>query len=280
MHPKNPFAKDYDFESLVKKHTPLEEHVFVNDYGTKTIKFSNNLAVRALNTALLMDQYDINYWEIPEFSLCPPIPGRLDYLLYVNDLVGKKEVKLLDIGTGSSLIYPILATCHYGWKCTASEIDKNSISNAETIIDKNPILAGTTVRHQRFKENILTGVIDSNDRYDVIVSNPPFFRSALEAEQQNKRKVHNLKLKEKETRNFGGHTTELWYKGGEEAFIKKMLLESIHFKEQVQWFTSLVSRKDSIKTLEKAAYNISPKEFKVVEMGQGMKKSRFVAWTF
>ncbi|MGB0424538.1 MAG: RlmF-related methyltransferase, partial [Flavobacteriales bacterium] len=108
MHSKNPFSKDYDFDQLTSIHAPLIEHVFTNDYGTKTIKFGNQDAVKALNSALLKTHYNID-WDIPNGYLCPPIPGRLDYLLHVNDLLNKKKANVLDLGTGANLIYPILA---------------------------------------------------------------------------------------------------------------------------------------------------------------------------
>ncbi len=106
MHPKNPFAKDYDFDLLVSHFTNLKDFVFLNKYGNKTIKFGDKQAVKALNKALLKAYYDIT-WDIPENNLCPPIPGRLDYLLHVADLVTKTDIHLLDIGTGAKLIYPI-----------------------------------------------------------------------------------------------------------------------------------------------------------------------------
>ncbi len=118
MHPKNPFISDYDFDRLVDKHPPLKQFVFINDYGNKTIKFGDKEAVKALNTGLLKTYYGLSYWDIPQNNLCPPIPGRLDYLLYISDLIPKKKLRLLDIGTGANLIYPILGCRHFNWECT------------------------------------------------------------------------------------------------------------------------------------------------------------------
>ena len=155
VHPKNPFAQDYDFDTLIKQHTPLSEFVFVNKYENKSIKFSDQQAVKALNCALLKVHYGLTYWDIPEDNLCPPVPGRLDYLLHIADLIPKSDIRLLDIGTGANLIYPILATCHFGWECTASEVDKASLKNAQEIIDKNDKLSKIELRPQQFKNSIL-----------------------------------------------------------------------------------------------------------------------------
>lgn len=280
MHPKNPFSKDYDFDNLVAKYPPLEPFVFVNEYDTKTIKFANREAVKALNTALLKAHYGIAYWNIPDNNLCPPVPGRLDYLLHVADLIPKKDIHLLDIGTGANLIYPILANRHFNWNCTASEVNINSLNNAQVIIDKNPTLKDIELRHQQFKTHILERVIHSKDCFDVVVCNPPFFKNRTDAEKNNLRKFENLQLTEENTQNFGGLSNELWYKGGEEAFIKIMAEESVQFKDQVHWFTVIISQKENLKNIKRAINKTKPSEVKIVEMEQGNKQSRFIAWTF
>lgn len=281
MHPNNPFQDDYNFDELCIANPALKSHVFVNDYGNQTIKFADKNAVKELNKALLKQYYHLEYWDIPEQNLCPPIPGRLDYLLHVADLLeNKEEVKLLDIGTGANLIYPILGTCHFHWKCTASEVDKTSLENAQEIMQQNKGLATIELRHQQFKSSILEHIIQPNDYFDVVVCNPPFFKNSFDAAQKNKRKNQNLQLKEDENLNFGGKSNELWYKGGEEAFVKKMAEESALFKTQVGWFTSLVSQKEHLKNMKRAINKTKPTEVKIVDMQQGNKQSRFVAWRY
>ena len=280
MHPENPFAKNYDFDFLVQHSPDLKEFVFVNEYGNQTITFEDKQAVKVLNRALLKAYYGLDHWDIPEHNLCPPIPGRLDYLLHVAELIPKTKLSLLDIGTGANLIYPILATCHFNWQCTASEVDLDALKNAQEIIDSNKVLQKIALRRQRFKSSILEHIIQPGDNFDVVVCNPPFFKNRTDAEQQNQRKVRNLQLEGGERLNFGGLANELWYKGGEEAFIKKMAGESVLFKDQVHWFSSLVSQKENIKNIKRAINKTDPAEVKVIEMEQGNKKSRFVAWTY
>lgn len=281
MHPKNPFNKDYDFDILVAQHPPLKPFVFINEYESKTIKFADNEAVKALNTALLKEHFGIMHWDIPDNNLCPPVPGRLDYLLHIADLLPPKEdIRLLDIGTGANLIYPILVMRHFNWKCTASEVNLGSLSNAQEIINKNPELKDIELRHQQFKSHILEYIILEDDFFDVVVCNPPFFKNRTDAEKSNLRKFQNLELVEENTKNFGGLRNELWYKGGEEAFIKTMAGESIRFKEQVHWFTAIVSQKENLKNIKRAINKTKPSEVKIVEMEHGNKQSRFIAWTF
>ena len=280
MHPKNPFNQDYNFETLIAEHPPLKTFVFKNEHGNETVKFADHEAVKALNTALLKANYGITNWHIPKNNLCPPIPGRLDYLLHVADLVSKKDIHLLDIGTGANLIYPILATQHFNWKCTASEVNNDSLSTAQEIITKNKSLKNIELRHQQFKSHILEHIIQPTDQFDVVVCNPPFFKNRTEAEQSNRRKYKNLELNEANTQNFGGLSNELWYKGGEAAFVQTMAEESLQFKEQVQWFTAIVSQKENLKNIKRAINKTKPTEVRIVEMEQGNKQSRFIAWTF
>ncbi len=280
MHSKNPFIKDYNFDNLIAKYPPLKPFVYLNEHGTQTIKFADSEAVKALNTALLTYHFGITYWALSKDNLCPPVPGRLDYLLHVADLLPEKEINMLDIGTGANLIYPILASRHLNWKCTASEVNLDSVSNAQQIIDKNKNLSEIKLRHQQFKSNILEHIIQKEDNFDVVVCNPPFFKNRTDAEKSNLRKFQNLELKEAKTQNFGGLSNELWYKGGEEAFIKKMAEESLQFKNQVHWFTAIVSQKENLKNIKRAINKTKAAEVKIVEMELGNKQSRFVAWTF
>jgi 23S rRNA (adenine1618-N6)-methyltransferase len=280
VHPKNPFAQDYDFDFLIQHSPNLKDFVFINEYGNKTIKFSDHRAVKALNAGLLKAQYGLDYWDIPVQNLCPPIPGRLDYLLHIADLIPNQELRLLDIGTGANLIYPILATCHFNWDCTASEVDRDALKNAEKIIQRNKELKNIDLRKQQYKNSILEHIILPQDHFDVVVCNPPFFKNRSDAQQKNARKVRNLQLKEEATLNFGGQANELWYKGGEEGFVKKMVLESVQFQDQVFWFTTLVSQKENLKNIKRAINKTNPSVVKVIEMEQGNKKSRFVAWTY
>ncbi|MCH8529348.1 MAG: RlmF-related methyltransferase [Saccharospirillum sp.] len=111
LHPRNLHNQSYDFPALVKSHPTLATHVKPNTHGELSIDFADPLAVKTLNAALLSYYYNIVEWDIPVGALCPPIPGRADYIHYVADLPGLEQpgMKLLDIGTGANGIYPILA---------------------------------------------------------------------------------------------------------------------------------------------------------------------------
>jgi len=292
LHPRNKHIGRYDMEALIKSHPPLKACVKMNEYGNESINFSDPYAVKMLNTALLKHFYSVDYWDIPEEYLCPPIPGRADYLLYASDLLAERnygkipmgaKVRCLDIGTGANLIYPIIGHQEYGWSFVGSEVDKNSIQSAENIIAKNPSFQGNIeVRLQKYNQNIFRGIIQKNEYFDVVVCNPPFHASAAEAQAGSQRKVSNLsKGKTIEAPlNFGGQSHELWCQGGEEFFLKNMVMESRDFSKSVLWFSSLISKDSRVKTAIATLKKFRPKQIKVIPMGTGNKVSRFVAWTF
>ena len=285
LHPNNPHKGKYDFEVLSKNIPQLKEYIKKNPRGEDTIDFSDNEAVILLNKALLKTFYNIDNWDIPKSFLVPPIPGRADYIHYIAELLEKKDsVKVLDIGTGANCIYPIIGSQSYGWNFLASDIDSKSIENAQKIIDANKNLKDKIIlKLQKNRDNIFEGIIDKTDRFDLTMCNPPFHSSLEAAIKANERKVSNLNKGNKEIKkgfNFGGQKAELWCNGGELLFLKKMAKESVKFSSQVNWFTSLVSDKDNIKPLIKLLEKLGTKEVKVLEMSQGQKISRVLAWKF
>ena len=138
------------------------------------------------------------------------------------------------------------------------------------------------IRLQQNLKNIFQGIILEQDVIDLTICNPPFHTSLQEAQSSNRRKVSNLK-KEKIAKvdlNFGGQNNELWYEGGEAVFIEKMIEESQQFATSCFWFSTLVSKQTTLKKVYQALDNEKASAVKTVEMGQGQKRSRLVAWTF
>ena len=130
---------------------------------------------------------------------------------------------------------------------------------------------------------IFKGIINSNDRFDLTMCNPPFHSSLAEANAGTARKWQNLgkNIDNKgKMLNFGGQNAELFCDGGEENFIKRMILESAHFKTQCVWYTTLVSKSASLPNVYRTLKQVNAATIKTIDMSQGQKKSRFVTWTF
>ncbi len=293
LHPRNPHQGRYDLNALILLCPELKAHLKLNPKGEQTVDFSNEDAVRLLNQALLAHHYQVQHWNIPQGYLCPPIPGRADYIHYAADLLtGKKNnAKVLDIGTGANCIYPIIGCRSYGWKFVASDIDPIAVNTAKLIIDSNPVLKNKIkVVQQNNSKALFANIIGPNDLFDLTLCNPPFHASLAEANAGTERKQKNLSkhrakkgksiIEETKGRNFGGQKAELWCEGGEITFLKRMVNESQNYGEQVMWFTSLVSKSENVVPLKKLLKQIGAKQVKVVNMSQGQKVSRLIAWSF
>ncbi|WP_370315004.1 23S rRNA (adenine(1618)-N(6))-methyltransferase RlmF [Thalassolituus sp.] len=290
LHPRNKHKNGYSFPQLGKSHPPLNAHLRDNGHGASGIDFSDASAVTALNTALLADSYNIKGWSIPEGALCPPIPGRVDYIHYVADLVAEttsaKTIRMLDVGTGANGIYPLLASSVYGWQCVGADISPDSLANVKAVLKNNPELQSLCeLRLQPDKHVMFSNIIQPDEYFDVTVCNPPFHASADEARASAVRKASGLARNRGDkaadtSLNFGGMENELWCNGGEALFLKKMAKESLLFARQVGWFTSLVSKSDTLKPLKKQLTKLKATDIREIEMVQGKKITRIIAWTF
>jgi len=279
LHPHNKHRKGYDFESLIASNRRLNAFLFENKFQVRSIDFSDPKAVKELNRSLLRLHYGIHFWDFPDGNLCPPIPGRVDYIHYLADLIGaEKDVRILDIGTGATCIYPLLGATEYQWKFVGTDVDSDSLVSAQKIIDKNELNAQVALRFQRQKEHVLQNILKSDETFTATMCNPPFYKSAEEARVANTRKSKNLR--NVVVRNFSGNSNELWYTGGEKAFLHTYLYESSLFPKASKWFTSLVSKKENVESLEKSAAKLNAKDFKIIPMHQGNKVTRIVAWKF
>jgi 23S rRNA (adenine1618-N6)-methyltransferase len=292
LHTRNLHRFRYDFDALIKACPELKNFVTVNEHQIETIDFSNPDAVKALNKALLISNYDIQNWDIPKGYLCPPIPGRADYIHYISDLLATTNngtipegemIVGLDIGIGANCIYPIIGNASYGWSFVGTDIDEKALQNCKKIIADNPkLIEVISLQLQVEPRFIFKNIILPEDKFAFTICNPPFHASPEEAAKSASRKINTLENNKvsKPTLNFGGQNAELWCKGGELGFITQMIYESVKYPMQCLWFTTLVSKKDNLKNIYKLLNKVGATEVKTIDMAQGQKTSRIVAWTF
>ena len=298
LHPRNRHPGRYDFVALTQASPDLKPFVARTAYGELSIDFSDLKAVRALNRALLALHYGIREWEIPSEFLCPPIPGRADYIHSVADLLAEcnggqiprgDAIRCLDIGVGSSCIYPLIGHGEYGWSFVGSDIDLTALESARKILQANPKFASAIeLRKQESNTVFFRGIVQPQERFTLMVCNPPFHESPEAAAAGSHRKWENLGRYEgiprskmpKPELNFGGKGNELWYPGGELGFIRRMIDESRAYQNRVLWFTSLVSKQTNLPALENAIIQAGTADRMLIPMGQGQKKSRIIAWSF
>lgn len=294
LHERNKHRYGYDFSLLIKTLPELSLYVTKNKYANVSIDFANPQAVKTLNKALLLHYYRLTYWDIPANYLCPPIPSRADYIHYIADLLAQdnggnipmgKSINALDIGTGANVIYPIIGHAEYGWSFVGTDSNPTAIKSATLITQANQSLKHSIqLRLQNNPDVIFNGMIKPKERYALTLCNPPFHASADEANAAATKKVKNLSqlrpCNQKPVLNFGGQHAELWCEGGESAFISKMIEESTTYQTQCLWFSSLVSKKETLPTLTKKLTAMNANEVNIIEMKQGQKISRIIAWTF
>jgi 23S rRNA (adenine1618-N6)-methyltransferase len=303
LHPRNRHRERYDFPKLIAALPALAKYVKVNPYGDASIDFAKPQAVKTLNQAILLSDYGVRGWDLPAGFLCPPIPGRAEYVHHVADLLAAGNdgviprgpgITVLDLGVGASCIYPLLGHREYGWSFVGSESDADALAAAQRTLRANPALAKViTLRRQAAPQAILSGVVKEGERYDVTVCNPPFHASAAEALAGTQRKWRNLGKpgaagvgndgrpgRGTAVLNFGGQASELWCPGGEVGFISRFIAESAQRHNLCLWYTSLVSKEASLPALVGALRGAHVRERRIIEMVHGQKRSRIVAWSF
>ncbi|MGB5323758.1 23S rRNA (adenine(1618)-N(6))-methyltransferase RlmF, partial [Lutimonas sp.] len=192
LHARNRHRERYDFKVLIDYCPELEQFVTENKYGDPTIDFFDPEAVKTLNKTLLIHYYGLTYWDIPSGYLCPPIPGRADYIHHIADLLGESNsgkipggnnIKCLDIGVGANCVYPIIGNYEYGWSFVGSDIDPIAIANANKIIESNSKLKRRIeCRLQANSKDVFFGILKKNEKIDVSICNPPFHASLAESQ--------------------------------------------------------------------------------------------------
>lgn len=310
FHARNLHGQGYNFDALKKALPELSAAIVVTPSGRPSIDFSDAASVKLLNQALLKLHYQIDFWDLPDNYLCPAIPGRVDYLHYLADVLTPlnnknfpkgKKIRALDIGTGANCVYPMLGHRSYGWQFVASDIDPVSVKTASLLVDANKGLkGGIQCRLQKKSTHFFKGIIRDNEHFDVTLCNPPFHASLAEATKGSLRKQKNLALNKQKRNtvgrgaalkrqndqvssaklNFSGQGSELWCQGGELNFLRLMIQESKHYGEQCLWFTSLVSKKENVAPLQAELKKVAVAQSKVIDMWQGNKQTRILAWSF
>ncbi|KPA98144.1 MULTISPECIES: 23S rRNA (adenine(1618)-N(6))-methyltransferase RlmF [Pseudomonas] len=293
LHPRNRHQGRYDFPQLIKGCPELGQFVIINPYGKESIDFADPAAVRVFNRALLKAFYGIAHWDIPADFLCPPVPGRADYVHFLADLLAEHNdgviprgaaVRVLDIGVGANCIYPLIGHGDYRWQFLGSDINPTALAAAKAIVQSNGLNRAISLRQQDNPKHILSGLLGSDEHFDLTLCNPPFHASLDEARSGSRRKWKALGKADPKRKlpvlNFGGQAAELWCEGGEARFVTQLISESSPLANQVLWFSTLVSKASNLPAIEAALKKAGVLESRVVEMSQGQKQSRFVAWTF
>lgn len=297
LHPNNPYGRGYDFPVLVRTYPELARFLRPHPQGGDTIDYNDAEAVQCLNQALMCHSHGLTAWRVPSGHLCPAIPGRVDYLCHLSDLLSRdldsepiKGIQILDIGTGATCVYPLLAATHFGWKCVATESNADALAWARKQIDAHPRWSNVVeCRHQLNPNHIFSGVAKPDEKFSASLCNPPFYLSLEDAQKHTRLGKETGELSKDASKSnsparsqsrFGGTGHELWFDGGETGFIQRMIRESQSRPDLCVWFTTLVARQGNLPPLEKALRETSVEEWRVLPLFAGQKQSRILAWSF
>ncbi|KAK1324341.1 hypothetical protein QJS10_CPA01g00415 [Acorus calamus] len=302
IHPRNRYSENPpDFAALASLYPSFQPFVSCSRDGRRSsIDWTDFNATRELTRVLLHHDHGINWW-IPDGQLCPTVTNRSNYIHWINDLLSlelfvrsgggpAEKVRGFDIGTGANCIYPLLGASLYGWSFVGSDVSDVALEWAKWNVDSNSHLvdlieirkAGDGLPNSGgdvesplsdWDKNgyhgppVLVGVVGEDERFEFCMCNPPFFESMEEA-GLNPRTA------------CGGTTEEMVCPGGEQAFVIRIIEDSVVLKESFRWFTSMIGRKANLKALISKLREAKVTVLKTTEFVQGQTARWGLAWSF
>ncbi len=282
IHARNKNKDRYDLQALIKINTDLANYIKPNIKGEDTIDFSNPVAIKTLNKALLHYYYGIQNWDFPDAFISPSIPNKADYIHHLADILmasnygnlpeGNK-ITCHNIGMGATCIYPILGVTEYDWNFIASDIDEKAIVSAQSIVNHNETLKDKIVcKIQTNPKDFFFGIIDRESKIDFSICNPPLYASMEEAETKTQKK--NAPYSKHEIGD------EIIYEGGEIGFLQRYVKESKKFANNCFWFSAQVNKTSNQRGMVEFLQELGATQTKSIPMGIGNKSSQIIAWSF
>ena len=105
MHPRSPYAtRRPDFAALARADAAFARLVRLDPRGEAHLNWSDPTALAELCRVLLLHDFGVR-WTLPARALCPTVPSRLNYLLWMDDLLAlapappEATIIGIDIGT-------------------------------------------------------------------------------------------------------------------------------------------------------------------------------------
>lgn len=343
IHPRSPYStSEPDFATLAQEYPSLRPYLLPlrkqplppsptttsntsittntttnSPHRRRTIDFTNPAACRELSKVLLKKDFGVN-WDLPEGHLVPPVTNRLNYILWIEDLLNLSSpistsnatsdtrtiIKGLDIGCGASCIYPLLGASLLHWHFVGVDVTHEAIEGARKNVEMNSHLKGLIeVRKVEMQPEQMDFFLKYEDGIDnkkkeegeQLVKTPSTkgilaaaFREEDNAKETFAFSMCNPPFFEKiEHANanpstaFGGTEVESIYPGGEESFVRSIFQDSFLLKDRVHWFTTLVGKKLTLKALKKWLHaEASVHVVRTTEFFQGQTSRWGVAWSF
>lgn len=245
MHERNRYKIPPDFKELAKKFPELQSFLKTNN-NKCYVNFRDPHALLAVTRALLKIDFNLNV-ELPIDRLIPTVPLRLNYIHWLEDILkiqSNQQVFGIDIGTGASCIYPLLAARINSWNFLATEVDSKCIRYAQKNISSNGLDNKIKIKAVDPQHLLYVPLKDDNRQYDFCMCNPPFFSDAVDALGANR-----TSFRPQPKSICTGDGSEIIYDGGEVEFVKSIIEDSIKLLDRVKCYTSMLGKKSSVNCL-------------------------------
>lgn len=276
MHPENKYKKIPDFTQLALLYPEFRNVAIIGLTGKIKIDFKNEDSLRVLTEVLLKHDFNLKV-KIPPNKLVPTLPLRLNYILWIKDLMKHasvtemEETVGIDIGTGAVCIYPLLFARIYGNQMIGTEVNETSIETAIEHVNNNNLQHLIKVLKVN-GQTIFKDIVEKGKVYHFTMCNPPFF----EMEGSQEKVIKRLPPRNAPT----GNEAELTIPGGERAFVMQMIDESLEMKETVKIYTTMFGRRSNLLFFLKLLKKRNIENTIWTEFCQGHTKRWGLAWSF
>lgn len=281
---KRLYTEDLDFRLLGQHDSEFEA---VLERGSH-LDFNNPKSVMQLTKTLLKRDFSLTV-DLPTDRLCPPVPNRHNYILWLKDLLDSssstpylnssdraRQVTGLDIGTGASLIYPLLGCAQRpSWSFVATDVDAKSLSYARKNVELNNLQSRIRVVGRTITDCLIPLDELGLETINFTMVNPPFYTSEAELTDLAKQKSRPPNTA------CTGAPVEMVCAGGEIGFIQRMIDESLVLRERVQWYTCMLGKQSSLEVLVGILKGHGVTNYALTAFVQGNKTRRWaIGWSF
>jgi 23S rRNA (adenine1618-N6)-methyltransferase len=285
-----------DFRALAKKDSEFKK-LWTQSSGH--LNFQSPSTCLTLTKALLKTDFGLEL-DIPDDRLCPPVPNRWNYVVWLQELLAstspdymmsderargdsvedEKEIVGLDIGAGASAIYTMLCLkSNPKWRMCLTDADKKSFDYAARNLALNKLLTRTTMLQTTQDMPLIPLKALGVETLDFTICNPPFFSD--EAEMQASLKGEGKIAQPNSV--CTGAASEMVCPGGDLGFVTRIVEESLVLRERVRWYSSMLGKLSSVKAVIELLKKEGVKNWAVGYLdpgGSGGTKRWLVAWSF
>ncbi|KAI1373304.1 hypothetical protein F4677DRAFT_456118 [Hypoxylon crocopeplum] len=277
------YAEALDFRLLGQRDPEFKAVLGRGSY----LDFADPRSVMQLTKTLLKLDFGLLV-DLPTDRLCPPVPNRHNYILWLKDLLDSSSplradsrgtargVTGLDIGTGASLIYPLLGCAQRpSWSFVATDVDAKSLAYARKNAALNNLQSRIRVVGRATTDRLIPLDELGLAAVDFVMVNPPFYTSAAELDDLARQKSRPPNSA------CTGAPVEMVCAGGEIGFVRRMILESLVLSERVQWYTAMLGKQSSLEVLVSVLRDHGVANYAVTAFVQGSKTRRWaLGWSF